>query len=109
MTRTNRGGFGWQEPTPFGGGRRQGKTNAHDEAMAFDAFVREQVLRAGFTTDGATVTNVYGFDAGDASPTPPTNRWPNAIHDDPIDMVEIGGVWMCQADAVASLQRIEAR
>jgi hypothetical protein len=90
VTNRNRGGFGWQEPQyTFHagiGGRQQGKNAA-----------REAILRAAMESG---LIFPMGFDPGDASPTPPpATKWPNAIHDDPIDMIEIGGVWMCEADA----------
>jgi hypothetical protein len=78
---------------------------SHDAAQAFDAFVRDQMMR-GAAIDPRILADAvrfgvgrttFGFDAGDASPAPPPHN-PLAIHDDPIDMVEINGVWMCEAD-----------
>jgi len=104
VTNRNRGGFGWEAPPPGA----QGYRAAHDAAMAFDSFIREQFLRGMHMQREEINAAFFGFDAGDASPAPPP-RNPLAIHDDPIDMIEINGVWMCRTDAIATLRGIEAR
>jgi hypothetical protein len=108
----NRGGFGWQEPAYeftralgadgvffTSGGRQEGKTEA----------LRQSILKglaAGkiSTLEAARLWPINAAeilaDVGDANPVPPSRKWPGAMHeDDPIDMIEINGVWMCEADA----------
>jgi hypothetical protein len=107
----NRGSFGWQEPYEFhrvlgtdgkfftsSGGRQGGRTEA----------IREAALRGVMSGDPAFMNAAQAglfdhlwADVGDANGPPPVplRKWPNAVHeDDPIDMIEINGVWMCEAD-----------
>jgi hypothetical protein len=77
--RGNRGGMGWQEPPMM--------------PKLSEADLRELMSAMSNRAPGY----VQYADAGDAAPAPVRN--PLAIHDDPIDMIEIDGVWMCAADA----------